>query len=121
MRSGSNGFKSASRNLSFDRPYLIAPNGARQLTHTSNNLSSRAFYKTPFFFFVVKYMYKTPFHMLDFEDTSAALSSATTFIFAILNGGHGLTFCDLSNHAFAIVFDTVQSLALMDDSDNNHF
>ncbi|KAI6670173.1 hypothetical protein NL676_005058 [Syzygium grande] len=106
MHSDSNGFKSASRNLSFDRPYLIALNGACQLTHTSNNLSSRAFYKTPF-------------HMLDLEDTSAALSYATTFIFAMLTGSHGLTFCDLSNDVFAIVFDIIQSLALMGDSDDN--
>ncbi|CAD5181248.1 unnamed protein product [Musa acuminata subsp. malaccensis] len=128
-----NGFKEAA-NLSLDASALITSNGVLQLTNDSKRQIGHAFLSSPV-------------HML--HNRSVAASFSTAFVFDIVtvngSGGDGLAFVvatsktlpgaqngqflgllstqnngNISNHLFAIEFDTVKAIGPFTDIDENH-
>ncbi|KAK3406944.1 hypothetical protein EUGRSUZ_K03069 [Eucalyptus grandis] len=128
-----NGFNSA--NLSLDGLAVVTGNGLLRLTNVTNQKVSHAFYPDPITF--------------KNSPSGAVHSFSTTFVFAIIpeypaHGGHGFTFViaprreipgarpghffglfnetnigNVTNHIFAVEFDTVQNIELRDINDNH--
>lgn len=134
-----NGFKASASNLSLGGASLITPDGALMLTNSSHNLTGHAFYRTPFHF-LDKNNHDTA--------TASSFATTFIFAiapkFAGGFGGHGFVFFvspttnlsdggsgnlfglfneaalgNISNHLFAVEFDTVQAL-MYGDIDDNH-
>ncbi|XP_019161762.1 PREDICTED: L-type lectin-domain containing receptor kinase IV.1-like [Ipomoea nil] len=128
-----NGFRSA--NLSLDGLAEVTSNGLLRLTNSTTKQKGHAFHPNPVRF--------------KNSPNASALSFSTTFVFAIvpeypISGGHGLAFAiapnrglpgglpapylgllnrtnngNLTNHLFAVEFDTVSSREF-DDINDNH-
>ncbi|CBI25439.3 unnamed protein product, partial [Vitis vinifera] len=138
-----NGFKASASNLSLGGASLITPNGALRLTNSSHNLTGHAFYNTPFHFL------NKNSHDSQHPTTASSFATTFVFAivprFAGGSGGHGFVFTvsptknlsdgglgnlfglfnevtmgNFSNHLFAVEFDTVQSLVMYGDIDDNH-
>ncbi|GAB4831830.1 hypothetical protein Ancab_005844 [Ancistrocladus abbreviatus] len=129
------GFKDAASNLSLDGIAEIQSNGLLRLTDTTRFSIGHAFYSSPF--------------RLKNSSTGKSLSFSTNIAFAIVPqvqklGGHGFAFAmapskglpgafaiqylglfnatdngNLTNHVFAVEFDTVQDIEFR-DIDGNH-
>lgn len=127
------GFKDAATNLTLSGVSEIQKNGILRLTNETSRLLGHAFYPSPF----------------KFKNSSngTALSFSTCFVFIIVPeypklGGHGLAFTiattkdlkalpsqylgllnssvvNLTNHLFAVEFDTVQDFEFGDINDNH--
>ncbi|XWS74936.1 hypothetical protein CRYUN_Cryun01aG0041200 [Craigia yunnanensis] len=129
-----NGFHGAGNNMSLTGVADIAKNGFLCLTNTSSRVSGRAFYSSPI-------QFKN-------SSNSKVFSFSTAFAFAMVPeypklGGHGLAFTishskdllgfpsqflgllnatdngNLTNHIFAVEFDTVRDLEFGDIDDNH--
>lgn len=127
------GFKDAATNITLSGVSEIQKNGILRLTNETSRLLGHAFYPSPF----------------KFKNSSngTALSFSTCFVFIIVPeypklGGHGLAFTiattkdlkalpsqylgllnssvvNLTNHLFAVEFDTVQDFEFGDINDNH--
>jgi serine/threonine protein kinase len=127
------GFKDAATNITLSGVSEIKKNGILRLTNETSRLLGHAFYPSPF----------------KFKNSSngTALSFSTCFVFIIVPeypklGGHGLAFTiattkdlkalpsqylgllnssvvNLTNHLFAVEFDTVQDFEFGDINDNH--
>lgn len=127
------GFKDAATNITLSGASEIQKNGILRLTNETSRLLGHAFYPSPF----------------KFKNSSngTALSFSTCFVFIIVPeypklGGHGLAFTiattkdlkalpsqylgllnssvvNLTNHLFAVEFDTVQDFEFGDINDNH--
>ncbi|KAL9336765.1 hypothetical protein Peur_071253 [Populus x canadensis] len=127
------GFKDAATNVTLSGVSEIQKNGILRLTNETSRLLGHAFYPSPF----------------KFKNSSngTALSFSTCFVFIIVPeypklGGHGLAFTiattkdlkalpsqylgllnssvvNLTNHLFAVEFDTVQDFEFGDINDNH--
>lgn len=127
------GFKDAATNITLSGVAEIQKNGILRLTNETSRLLGHAFYPSPF----------------KFKNSSngTALSFSTCFVFVIVPeypklGGHGLAFTiattkdlkalpsqylgllnssvvNLTNHLFAVEFDTVQDFEFGDIDDNH--
>ncbi|KAF9665110.1 hypothetical protein SADUNF_Sadunf16G0088100 [Salix dunnii] len=127
------GFKDAATNITLSGVSEIQKNGMLRLTNETSRLLGHAFYPSPF----------------KFKNSSngKALSFSTSFVFIIVPeypklGGHGLAFTiattkdlkalpsqylgllnssvvNLTNHLFAVEFDTVQDFEFGDINDNH--
>ena len=127
------GFKDAATNITLSGVAEIQENGILRLTNETSRLLGHAFYPSPF----------------KFKNSSngTALSFSTCFVFVIVPeypklGGHGLAFTiattkdlkalpsqylgllnssvvNLTNHLFAVEFDTVQDFEFGDIDDNH--
>ncbi|XP_042443466.1 L-type lectin-domain containing receptor kinase SIT2-like [Zingiber officinale] len=132
-----NGFRDAAKNLSMDGAALIASNGVLQITNDSMRQIGHAFFSSRML--MVK----------DESVSSPALSFSTTFVLDIItyngSGGNGMAFViapfiplsgvesgqflgllstqnngNVSNHLFAIEFDTVDTTGKYIDFPDNH-
>uniref|UniRef100_J3N4E2 Protein kinase domain-containing protein n=1 Tax=Oryza brachyantha TaxID=4533 RepID=J3N4E2_ORYBR len=128
-----NGFHNAA-NLSLEDAASVLPGGALQLTNDSKNIMGHAFFDSP---------------VQMVQDAAAVVSFSTAFVFEIVTvgsgGGHGLAFVvaaskllpgataeqylgllgkdnlgNLSNHVFAVEFDTVKANGLLNETNDNH-
>ncbi|KAK4270357.1 hypothetical protein QN277_023400 [Acacia crassicarpa] len=128
------GFKGAGTNLTLNRAAVIQKNGILQLTNQTNRLVGHAFYSSPF-----QFKNSSSGKVFSF---SASFALVTVPVFYKL-GGHGLAFTiatskdpkglpsqylgllnssdlgNLSNHLFAVEFDTVQDFEFGDINDNH--
>ncbi|RVW42344.1 L-type lectin-domain containing receptor kinase IV.2 [Vitis vinifera] len=138
-----NGFKASASNLSLGGASLTTPNGALRLTNSSPNLTGHAFYSTPFHFL------NKNSHDSQHPTTASSFATTFIFAIVPSyvggSGGHGFVFTvspsknlsdggrgnlfglfneatmgNFSNHLFAVEFDTVQSLVMYGDIDDNH-
>uniref|UniRef100_A0A0D9W6H1 non-specific serine/threonine protein kinase n=1 Tax=Leersia perrieri TaxID=77586 RepID=A0A0D9W6H1_9ORYZ len=127
-----NGFRNAA-NLSTEDAASVLRGGVLQLTNDTNKIMGHAFYDSA----------------VQMVRDSAVVSFSTAFVFEIVSvssgGGHGMAFVvaasktlpgasvdqylglmgkdnmgNLSNHVFAVEFDTVQANGLLNEANGNH-